>query len=96
MATAAGCDDRSGHTDRRPAESYLQDASNDEVSRGRSPSRSNSRNRGPGDDDSRSSSPRNGYGSDGSAEAFAVIIGDMERLASRRGSVLCWCECFVD
>ena len=65
----------------------MQDASDGEVSRGHSPSRSNSRSRSPGDDASRIPSPRKGYGSEGSAEAFAAIIGDMERLAPRHGSV---------
>ena len=80
MATAAGCDDRSEHTDRRPAESYLQDESDNKVSR--SPSRSNSRSRSPGDDasTSRRPSPRNGcgYGSEGSTGAFAALLDNID------------------
>ena len=65
-------DGRSGHVDRRSAESHLQDKSDGEVSRGRSHSRSNSRSHSPGGDASRSPSPRNGYGSDRSTEACVV------------------------
>ena len=82
-----GRDGRSGHADRRLAKSHLQDESDGEVRRGRSHIRSNSRSRSPGDETSRSPSPHNGYGSEGSAEAFTAIIGDMERSISRRGSV---------
>ena len=58
------------------------------MSRGRSPSRSrsHSRSHSPGGDASRSPSPRKGYGSEGSAEAFPAMLDEIEQPPPRRGA----------